>query len=164
MKKRNERKSISIKYIGIKCDSLKLFVYTAQSEQNTFVLLISFRDFLLLLLLFFQHENVCTNTWTNKCFFILRLQLHRFLWPYNASACSHCVTAVQDHLLLLFWNYARKTLRLMITVEVFAQFHKKTTNTSKRRKWRRRGEKSLARREVFIKLKEKRRNPKRSPN
>lgn len=67
-------------------------------------------------------------------YWLLHFALHTASFVvYNASACCHCVAVAQDHLLLLFSNYARKTLRLMITVEVFAQFYKKQRTQPKQK-------------------------------
>lgn len=87
-KKIPKKNSISIKYIGIKCDSLKLFVYTAAAaatataataQKNTFVLSISFFNM-----------KMCVPT-LEQINVLLLYFVALFVYVYNASAC--CTTA-----------------------------------------------------------------------
>lgn len=92
---RRRKNSISIKYIGIKCDSLKSFVYTQQAtataaaaittsqplhiRKNTFVLSISFFNM-----------KMCVPTLEQinvLLLYFVALSLSARIYVYNSSAC-----------------------------------------------------------------------------
>lgn len=126
-------------------------MYTA-SAQNTFVLSISSSSSSSSLCFFlFFYMKMCVRTLEQinvlaSLLFAWLLQSLLSLHLYNSSDCCTLVATVllllllfllhrEIILFLLFRNYVRKTLRLMIAVEVFAQFYRKyTTNKQQQKK------------------------------
>lgn len=128
-------------------------IICVHSTQNTFVLSISFFNMKMCVAQALEQINVFASLFCccrsrscsrRRCCCCCCSDFH-----YNSSACftrlhCHCAEYVQDYFApsvsyfyeITFFssvhsNYVRKTLRLMIAVEVFAQFYRKQRGQKK---------------------------------